>query len=503
MSAMSAKRPVRSLALVLLAASCGGLYKNQGAMAPAPRYAIADRTTAESYHDWGKNPWVDATKDHLSTFAADVDTASYTIARRKLDEGTLPPAEAVRVEEFVNYFRYAFPEPAAGSPFAVIMDAAPSPVSPDHTILRVGVGTKPRPPGEHKPARLVFLVDVSGSMSSADKLPLAKQSLKILTNNLGPRDTVSLVTYAGSTRVVLPPTGMDGRHRILAAIDELGAGGSTAMASGLDLAYSQAMLGLEPGVTSRVIVCTDGDTNVGPTSMEEIQRIIASRAKAGITLSTVGFGMGNYKDALMEQLADKGNGNNFYIDSLAAAKKVFQDQLGANLEVVAKDVKLQVDFDPAQVAKYRLVGYENRTIADDDFRKDAVDAGEIGPGHQVTAMYELELTAQARLAPAPLGLVRIRHKAPEGTDAATEHTFAMMAPPAPSFEAASPDLQFAFAVSAFADLLRGQDDARLWSLDAIEQVARATAGDDPDRNEFVSLIDKARRLRGSAATVAR
>jgi Ca-activated chloride channel family protein len=237
--------------------------------------------------------------------------------------------------------------------------------------------------------------------------------------------------------------------------------------------------------------------------MAEIQRIIASRAKAGITLSTVGFGMGNYKDGLMEQLADKGNGNNFYIDSLAAAKKVFQDQLGANLEVVAKDVKLQVDFDPAQVAKYRLVGYENRAIADDDFRKDAVDAGEIGPGHQVTAMYELELTPEGRLAPGPLAMVRIRHKAPEGSEVATERTFAMAAPPAQSFEAATPDLRFAFAVSAFADLLRGQDDARRWSLEAIEQVARATAGDDPDRNELVSLIDKARRLRGSAATVAR
>jgi len=468
-----------------------------------PSYAIAERTSAESYHDWGKNPWVDASKDHLSTFAADVDTASYTIARRKLNEGQLPPAAAVRVEEFVNYFRYAFPEPAQGSPFAVIMDAAPSPLVPDHMILRVGVGTRPRSPAEHKPAHLVFLIDVSGSMNEPDKLPLAKQSLKILTNNLGPRDTVSLVTYAGSTRVILPPTGMDGQNRILAAIDELGASGSTAMASGLDLAYSQAMLGLEPGVTSRVIVCTDGDTNVGPTSIEEIQRVIASRAKAGITLSTVGFGMGNYKDALMEQLADKGNGNNFYIDSLAAAKRVFQDQLGANLEVVAKDVKLQVDFDPAQVAKYRLVGYENRTVADDDFRNDKVDAGEIGPGHQVTAMYELELTAQAKLTPAALGMVRIRHKAPEGADAATEHTFAMAAPPAASFEAAAPDLQFAFAVSAFADLLRGQDDAKRWPLEAIEQVARATAGSDPDRGELVSLIEKARRLRGSAATVAR
>jgi Ca-activated chloride channel family protein len=326
---------------------------------------------------------------------------------------------------------------------------------------------------------------------------------EILTSNLGPRDTVSLVTYAGATRVVLPPTDLDHRSQILAAIDELGAGGSTAMASGLDLAYDQAMRGREPGVTSRVIVCTDGDTNVGPTGLADILRIIEGRAKEGITLSTVGFGMGNYKDALMEQLADKGNGNNFYIDSLAAAKKVFQDQLGSTLEVVARDVKLQVDFDPAVVAKYRLVGYENRTIADDDFRNDAVDAGEIGPGHQVTAMYELALTAQAKAAPAPLGLVRIRHKAPEGSEVATEHTFAMAAPPAASFDAATADLRFAFAVSAFADLLRGQDDAKRWSLDAIEQVARSAAGDDPDRHELVALIGKARQLRGSAATVAR
>ncbi|HET7501260.1 MAG TPA: von Willebrand factor type A domain-containing protein, partial [Kofleriaceae bacterium] len=376
---------------MLLAASCGGALKSQvatGAPPPAPPYAIVERTGTEDYHDWGKNPWVDASKDHLSTFAADVDTASYTIARRKLNEGTLPPPSAVRVEEFVNYFRYAFPEPAPGTPFSVVMDAAPSPLAPEHAILRVGVATRPRPPAEHKPAHLVFLVDVSGSMSSPDKLPLVKQSLKILTENLGPADSVALVTYAGSTRVVLPPTPIEGRQRILAAIDELGAGGSTAMASGLDLAYDQAMLGRAPGVTSRVIVCTDGDTNVGPTGTQAILRIIAERAKAGITLSTVGFGMGNYKDALMEQLADKGNGNNFYIDSLAAAKRVFQDQLGANLEVIARDVKLQVDFDPRQVARYRLIGYENRAIADHDFRNDAVDAGEIGPGHQVTAMYE-------------------------------------------------------------------------------------------------------------------
>ncbi|HEY0192752.1 MAG TPA: VWA domain-containing protein [Kofleriaceae bacterium] len=490
-----------SVCFALLAAC--SKYGPHTAYSPSPTYAIAESTSGESYHDWGKNPWVDAAQDHLSTFAADVDTASYTITRRKLNEGTLPPAAAIRVEEFVNYFRYAFPAPPADSPFAVVMDAAPSPLVPDHLVLRVGVGTQARPPAEHKPAHLVFLVDVSGSMFSPDKLPLAKQALKILTANLGPRDTVSLVTYAGDTRVVLPVTGADRKPQILAAIDELGAGGSTAMASGLDLAYDQAMKGVEPGATARVIVCTDGDTNVGPTGFDDILHIIAARAKAGVTLSTVGFGMGNYKDHLMEQLADKGNGNNFYIDSLAAAKRVFQDELGANLEVLAKDVKLQVDFDPALVARYRLIGYENRTIADRDFRNDKVDAGEVGPGHQVTAMYELELTAAGVAHPAPLGVVRIRHKLPEGDAPATERAFAMAAPPAASFDAAAPDLRFAFAVSAFADLLRGQDDAQRWSLDAIEQVARATAGDDADRRELIALIDQARRLRGTPVGIAR
>jgi Ca-activated chloride channel family protein len=492
---------LRPFALIL-AASCSA-PKSYAPIAAAPvmsRASVAEAPSGESYQDWGKNPWVDASKDHLSTFAADVDTASYTIARRKLTEGTLPPAAAVRVEEFVNYFRYRFPAPAPGSPFAVVMDAAPSPLAPDHLIVRVGVGTQARAAGEHKPMRLVFLVDVSGSMSSPDKLPLAKQALKILTHNLGPQDTVALVTYAGATRVVLPAT--HSKPEILAAIDELGAGGSTAMASGLDLAYEQAAAGLAPGVTSRVIVCTDGDANVGPTGMADILRIIKRRADAGVTLSTVGFGMGNYKDALMEQLADKGNGNNVYIDSLAAAKKVFQDQLGATLEVVARDVKLQVDFDPTRVSKYRLVGYENRDVRDADFRDDEVDGGELGPGHQVTALYEVQLTELARQQPAPLGAVRIRAKPPEGK-AASEQVFAMAAAPAATFASAAPDLRFAFAVAAFADVLRGQDDARAWTLAAIADVARATAGDDADRQELVALVGKAAALRGTPATVAR
>ncbi|MBL0219692.1 MAG: VWA domain-containing protein [Myxococcales bacterium] len=500
-------RHVRTISLVLLAA-CSSMKANRSYVAsPTVAYAggspiATDATSGEDYHDWGKNPWVDARKDHLSTFAADVDTASYTIARRKLNENTLPPPAAVRVEEFVNYFHYSFPPPAAGSPFAVVMDAAPSPLVPGNQILRVGVGTRVKSQAERKPANLVFLVDVSGSMGSADKLGLAQQSLRILTNNLGPRDSVSLVTYAGSTRVVLPPTGMENKDRILAAIDELSSGGSTAMGSGLDLAYEQAMKGLLPGSISRVIVLTDGDANVGAQGHAQLLGIIESRAKAGVFLSTVGFGMGNYKDTAMEQLADKGNGQSLYIDSASAAKRVFADQLGSTLEVVAKDVKLQVDFDPNLVAKYRLVGYENRDIKDEQFRDDSVDAGEIGAGHQVTALYELQLTPAAQLSPGPLATVRIRHKTPEGQQA-TEAAFAMTSAPAPSFESAAPDLRFAFAVAAFADVLRGADEAKGWSLDRIAQVARDAQGNDPDRAELISLVERARALRGTPATVAR
>ncbi|HEU0034307.1 MAG TPA: VWA domain-containing protein [Kofleriaceae bacterium] len=467
-----------------------------GAMTPG--VAGAD-SSGEQYVHHGVNPWIETAKDRLSTFAADVDTASYTIARRKLEEGTLPPAAAVRVEEFVNYFRYAFPDPGPDSPFAVVIDAAPSPLQQGRHILRVGVATKAKSQAERKPANLVFLVDVSGSMQSPDKLELAKQSLRILTNNLKDGDTVSLVTYAGSTRVVLPPTGLEHKGKILAALDELTAGGSTAMASGLDLAYKQAMQGVRPNAISRVIVLSDGDANVGAGTHEEMLKIIEGRAKEGVTLSTVGFGMGNYHDNLMEQLADKGNGNAFYIDGLSAAKKVFQEQLGSNLEVVAKDAKFQIDFDPAMVARYRLVGYENRDIADADFRNDRVDAGEIGAGHQVTALYELELTAQGKQANAPLASVRIRHKAPTG-EQATEAAFPMVGGPANAFAKASSDFRFAFAVAAFADVLRGGQDAEHWSLADIRDLAKAAAGDDNDRRELVDLIEKADSLKNRSAS---
>ena len=492
----------------LLVAGCGSrkaylASPTQASMAPP--YTMAAEATAgaepssEQYTDYGKNPWVNTSEDRFSTFAADVDTASYTIARRKLmQENALPPAPSVRVEEWVNYFTYSFPAPQAGSPFSTVMEAAPHPFAANRSILRVGVATKAKTVGERKPSALVFLVDVSGSMSSDDRIGLAKKALHILTDNLTEKDAVSIVTYAGSSRVVLPMTSIDHKDRIHAAIDALRSGGSTAMASGIDLAYEQAAKWIRPNAISRVIVLSDGDANVGTVSHEAILKQIASRAKAGVTLSTIGFGMGNYKDTMMEQLADKGNGNAYYLDSLDAAKRVFSEQLTATLEVAAKDVKLQVEFDPAQVSKYRLIGYENRDIADKDFRKDSVDAGEMGWGHQVTAMYEIELTPAAKLRPAPLGTIRIRHKQPEA-ETATEVAFAMGSAPAPSIEQASPDLRFAFAVAAFADLLRGGKDG---SLDAIREHAAAAAGNDKDRTELLALIDRARSLRGTAKQIA-
>jgi Ca-activated chloride channel family protein len=270
------------------------------------------------------------------------------------------------------------------------------------------------------------------------------------------------------------------------------------MAQGIDTAYEIAATWVRPGGISRVIVLSDGDANVGPHSFVDMLKIIETRAKAGVALSTIGFGMGNYKDTTMEQLADKGNGNNYYIDSLDHAKRVFAEQLTSTIEVAAKDVKLQVEFDPAQVSRYRLVGYENRDIADKDFRSDSVGAGQVGWGHQVTALYEVELTTAAKAHPSPLGTVRIRHKQPEA-DAATEAAFPMSAPPAASLAAANADLRFAFAVAAFADVLRGGAE---YSLADIRAYASAAAGNDKDRNELVMLIDRAAKLRGSTASVA-
>jgi Ca-activated chloride channel family protein len=474
-------------------------------MSPPPHHVAQDSKdvglqNTEGYKDYGTNAWVESSKDHLSTFAADVDTASYTIARRKLTGGELPPAESVRVEEFVNYFGYDYAAPDGARPFDVSIDAAPSPFNSGRHVVRVGVTTKAKSVSERKPANLVFLVDVSGSMQGPDRIELAKRSLRILVENLADGDMVSLVTYAGSTRVVLEPTGLDRKNEILAAIEDLTAGGSTAMASGIELAYQQAMKHIGKDRISRVIVLSDGDANVGKTSHADILQTIAGKVKEGVTLSTIGFGMGNYKDETMEQLADKGNGNNFYIDTLSQAKRVFQEQLGSTLEVVAKDVKLQVDWNNDLVSRYRLIGYENRDIADNDFRNDRVDAGEIGAGHQVTAIYEVELARSAQ--PALLATVRVRHKEPIG-DKATESAFPLTGDRiASTFDVAPADMRFAFAVAAFADVLRGAEDAEHWDLAAIRTIAKNAAGTSAERAELVALIDKAIALKDGRSTAS-
>jgi len=376
------------------------------------------------------------------------------------------------------------------------MDAAPSPFAKGKHLLRVGVQGRRLSVSERKPAHLTFLVDVSGSMRSPDKLPLAKRALRLLVDNLRDGDTVSLVTYAGAVRLVLPHTGLEKKAQIHEAIEALTAGGSTAMASGIELAYQQALKVLDGESVSRVVILSDGDANVGKTTPGEILKLIEGHVKEGVTVTTVGFGMGNYKDDVMEQFANKGNGNHWYVDSLFEAKRIFQTELGGTLEVIAKDVKLQVEFDPAQVLRYRLIGYENRNIADRDFRNDKVDAGEIGSGHTVTALYELELAPGAG---GKLCTVRVRAKQPRGSEA-SERAFAFPAGAlADRFDGAPRDFRFATAVMGAAELFRQSEHARAWDLDAITEIARSAAGDDADRLESLSLLEHAKPVMQAVA----
>jgi Ca-activated chloride channel family protein len=474
----------------------------QAAVATTPPVQVARQEApaagTERYKDYGVNPVVDPAKDHLSTFAVDVDTASYAIARRKLLEGGLPPFQAVRAEEFLNYFEYAYPAPQSGT-FAVHSQAAPSPFAAGHHLVRVAVQARRVPDAQRKPVHLVYLVDVSGSMMGADRIELAKKSLRMLTGSLRKGDTVALSTYAGNVRQVLAPTGIDQKDRILAAIDDLTAGGSTAMASGIDLAYQIAEKTLAPGHVSHVVVLSDGDANVGASSHEEILKTIARHRSQGITLSTIGFGSGNYQDVMMEQLADKGDGNYRYIDSEREATRVFSRQVSGMLEAVARDVKVQVDFDPSVVKEYRLIGYENRDVADKDFRNDRVDGGEVGSGHAVTAVYDVVFK---RTDASPL-TVRLRAKPAAGDGAAAETAFAMKPSEISStFAATSEDFRFAVAVTGFAEVLRKSPHAAGIRLAALEQIAVDSAAGRDDRAEFITLVRKARTL-GDGVEIAR
>ena len=460
----------------------------------APKEGVQGERTPqrEQYEHHGFNEFKETSEDARSTFAVDVDTGSYTVSRRKLNSGRLPPPAAVRVEEFVNYFDYDYPEPDSGA-FGVHMEAAPSPFSQDDNrhLMRVGVQGKEITRAERKPVHLTFLVDVSGSMSSRDKLGLAKESLRILTNNLQEGDTVALATYAGRVAKILEPTGVDDKERILGALDRLEAGGSTAMNSGLELAYNMAMESFHPEHVNRVVVVSDGDANVGPASHEQILDEIQSYVDKGVRLSTVGFGTGNYQDTMMEQLANNGNGNYFYIDSRKEARRVFDKQVNGTLQIIAKDVKIQVEFHEDVVPRYRLIGYENRDIKDKNFRDDSVDAGEIGAGHTVTALYELEVDKQAQ---GKLATVRVRHKTPRGEEA-DEQAFPYRSDQLhTSLDEASRDFQFAAAVGGFAELLRESPYAQDLSYGLVEEVASASTKGREARRELVQLVRKAKRM---------
>jgi Ca-activated chloride channel family protein len=460
---------------------------------PRERPNPVERAGSEGYKHHGTNPFVDPNVDRLSTFAVDVDTGSFTVARRKLNEGLIPPAASVRVEEFINYFGYDYTQPQRG-PFAVDIEAAPSPFSTDQDtlLMRVGVQGKSVSDKERKPVHLTFLIDVSGSMERPDKLGLAKRSLQLLTNQLGPQDTVAIATYAGRVAEILEPTGADERGKILAALEELQAGGSTAMNNGLALAYRLALRNFHRNHVNRVIVVSDGDANVGPSSHEEILTQIRSYVDEGVTLSTIGFGMGNYQDSLMEQLANKGNGNYYYIDSIEEARKVFGDQIDGTLQVIAKDVKIQVEFNPDAVQRYRLIGYENRAIADRDFRNDKVDAGEIGAGHTVTALYEVQLKKES---PQDIATIRIRHKEPTGYRA-EESAYPLTSKDiVPKLMKASADFRFAASVASFAEILRGSPYAEKLNHDTVLEIANGALQNRKDRKEFVALVERAKALR--------
>ena len=514
------------------------------AMAPMPMASRPDSN--ERYQHNADNPLKLVAEDPVSTFSLDVDTGSYSNVRRFLTQGTLPPEDAVRVEELLNYFPYDYPRARGEHPFGVATDLAPCPWQKDHWLLRVAVRADEVDARAMPPANLVFLVDVSGSMDDPAKLPLLRSSLKLLTEQLRAEDRVSLVVYAGREALVLEPTPGDQRGRITRAIDQLEAGGSTAGEAGIRLAYRMAREAFLEGGINRVLLATDGDFNVGVTDFEQLKDIVEHERETGVQLSTLGFGTGNLNDELMEQLADAGNGSYAYIDTLAEGRKVLVDQVRSTLVTVAKDVKVQVEFNPAVVDEYRLIGYENRMLAREDFQNDRVDAGDVGAGQTVTALYELtpkggagsvdplrygagaasdggksgssmagdtasagsksgssasapRAGEAATAAPAAdeVAFVKLRYKRPAETTSRLFEVAVAKSALAPSFEKAGEDFRFAAAVAGFGQMLRGRKYTASWTWDDVLAAAVDSRGRDEFgyRNEFVSLVRSARTLR--------
>ena len=473
------------------------------------RFMPPPEMNTESYTPNRENGFISVGNDPLSTFAIDVDTASYSNIRRFIEQGSLPPAGAIRAEEMINYFDYGYPQPEK-EPFSLTLESGPCPWQPQDRLVRIGLQAKDIDKKDLPPSNLVFLIDVSGSMSSPDKLPLLKKAMALLVDQLDGRDRVAIVAYAGWERVVLPPTAGDQKKVLLAAIDALESGGSTHASRGILTAYELARQTFMPGGNNRLILASDGDFNVGITDRGELEKLVEDQRRSGIYLTLLGFGEGNYHDDTMEILADRGNGNYAYIDSLLEAKKVLVKELSGTLFTLAGDVKIQVEFNPARVAAYRLIGYENRALADEEFNDDGRDAGEIGVGHRVTALYEivpagtnapvavdpLKYQKKARVTAGgdELLTVKVRYKPlQESRSRLVERSLrAESGRPAES----SIDFRFAAAVAAFAMKLDDSPFLNGYSYKDITDLARAARGEDRDgyRAEFVKLVEMSELL---------
>lgn len=484
---------------------------------------------AEHYASIVENRFAAPFAAPLSTFAVDVDTASYANVRRFLDNGQLPPPDAVRVEEMVNYFAYDYPEPKGDEPFSVHVDLADCPWKAGHRLLRIGLKGREIKRQRRGPSNLVFLLDSSGSMADENKLPLVKQAMRLLVDELGEGDRVAIVTYATEPAVRLESTGGENKKKILEAVDSLVASGWTNGSGGIELAYEQAAKHFQREGDNRILLATDGDLNRGVTGDAELAEFIKKKARSGVFLTVLGFGQGNLKDSKLERLADCGNGVYAYVDSLREARKVLVEQLTGSVYTIAKDVKVQIEFNPARVAAYRLLGYENRRLAARDFNDDRKDAGEIGAGHTVTALYELVPAKheddEAEVASAPalkyqkivrpantltdaargdeLATLRLRYKDPQGKKSRLVER--VVGSRGTSFSSASPDFQFAAAVASFAMLLRGSHYTGGATLAAVEEYATPGLGNDPKghRAGFVDLVRKARTLKGAQAAAAK
>jgi Ca-activated chloride channel family protein len=468
----------------------------------------------EDYDHIVENKFLAASQNPLSTFSIDVDEAAYSNVRRYINNGSIPPAGAVRIEEMINYFDYIYPQPQNDEPFTVNTELSECPWSPQHRLVHIGLQGKDIPVQNLPNANIVFLIDVSGSMEDANKLPLVKSSMKLLADQLRPDDKVAIVVYAGNAGLVLPATSGFNKTAIKEAIDQLEAGGSTAGGEGIQLAYKVARQNFIKGGNNRIILATDGDFNVGVSSDDELVSMIEKERQSGIFLSVLGYGMGNYKDNKMQQLADKGNGNHSYIDNINEARKVLVTEFGSTLFTIAKDVKIQIEFNPAKVQAYRLIGYENRIMAAEDFNDDKKDAGELGSGHTVTALYEVIPTGvkndftgkvdELKYQPAKstvaisggdeIMTIKLRYKKPDG-----DVSKLIVHPVIDSHIAlanTSDNFRFSAAVASFGMLLRNSEFKQSSSYEQVVELAKGAKGTDANgyRQEFINLVQAAGSL---------